>query len=180
MKVLVIGSGGREHALVWKLSQSPLVKEIFCAPGNAGIGAIAKLVPIAVDQIFSLLQFAQKEKIDWTVVGPELPLSLGIVDQFQKEGLKIFGPSQKAAIVESSKIFTKQFCKRHHIPTADFEIFDSYEKAKTFLENLRRKNGSIERYDLVRIVQEEVVVSVKIPPLKSYSELRCPKNVGAT
>src|SRR3989338_2588676 len=178
MKVLVIGSGGREHALVWKLSQSPLVKEIFCAPGNAGIGAIAKLVPIAVDQIFSLLQFAQKEKIDWTVVGPELPLSLGIVDQFQKEGLKIFGPSQKAAIVESSKIFTKQFCKRHHIPTADFEIFDSYEKAKTFLFH-REKFPVVIKADGLAQGKGVVVAATKKESLDALEDMMQNQKLGS-
>lgn len=178
MKVLVIGSGGREHALVWKLRQSPLVKEIFCAPGNAGIGEIAKLVPIAVDQISSLLQFAQKEKIDWTVVGPELPLSLGIVDLFQKEDLKIFGPSQKAAIVESSKVFTKQFCKRHNIPTADFEIFDSYEKAKTFLFQ-RKKFPVVIKADGLAEGKGVVIATTKKESLDALEDMMQNQKLGS-
>ena len=108
MKVLVIGSGGREHALIWKIAQSPLVKKIYAAPGNAGIEAFAECVNISVDQIEELRQFAFDEKIDLTVVGPELALVRGIVDMFEAAGLKIFGPSCDAAKLEGSKAFAKQ------------------------------------------------------------------------
>lgn len=133
MKVLVIGSGGREHALVWKLAGSPRVKKIYCAPGNGGIASLAECIPLAIDNIADLVFFAKKENIDLTLVGPELPLSLGIVDTFQKEGLKIFGPNQKASIIEASKCFTKEFCTRYDIPTAPYEIFNDPTRAKIYL-----------------------------------------------
>jgi len=130
MKVLVIGSGGREHAIVWKLKQSPKVNEIFCAPGNAGINRIANEVKIKAEDIGLLLNFAESSKIDFTVVGPEVPLSLGIVDEFNGRGLKIFGPSKSAAKLENSKIFAKEFMKRNNIPTATFETFGKNDKYK--------------------------------------------------
>ncbi|HUR71622.1 MAG TPA: phosphoribosylamine--glycine ligase N-terminal domain-containing protein, partial [Candidatus Limnocylindrales bacterium] len=108
MKLLIIGSGGREHALVWKLSQSPRVTKLFCAPGSAAIGELAECVAINPEQLDRLAEFADKEKIDLTVVGPELPLTLGIVDLFESRGLKIFGPNKAAAQLEGSKAFTKQ------------------------------------------------------------------------
>lgn len=122
MKVLVIGSGGREHALCWKLRQSPLVNELYCAPGNPGIGEVADLVPIPADEVHQLADFALDLKIDLTVVGPELPLTLGIVDEFARRGLNIFGPKQQAAELEGSKVFAKEFMVRHGIPTAEFAI----------------------------------------------------------
>src|SRR5574341_1431117 len=103
MKVLVIGGGGREHALVWKLSQSPKVKQLYCAPGNPGIAGLAQCVEIRPDDLSGLLSFAQSHKIDLTVVGPELPLTLGVVDQFQQAGLRIFGPTKAASMIEASK-----------------------------------------------------------------------------
>lgn len=122
MKVLVVGSGAREHALCWKLRQSPLLSDLYCAPGNPGIAEVADLVPIAVDEIQRLADFASELKIDLTVVGPELPLSLGIVDEFQARGLAIFGPSRLAAEIEGSKVFAKQFMARHGIPSARFQL----------------------------------------------------------
>lgn len=130
MKVLVIGSGGREHSIVWKLKQSPKVNEIFCAPGNAGINQISKEVDIKADDVNSLVNFVKDNKIDFTVVGPEVPLQLGIVDEFNKHGLKVFGPSKSAARLENSKIFAKEFMKRHNIPTAKFETFGTGDKQK--------------------------------------------------
>ncbi|WP_447983088.1 phosphoribosylamine--glycine ligase [Nitrospira sp. Nam74] len=134
MKVLVIGSGGREHALVWKLAQSPRVTQLFCAPGNAGIESLATCVPLAVEDVAGLKQFAITEKIDLTVVGPEGPLSLGIVDEFRKAKLKIFGPTRAAAQVESSKAFSKELMTRHHIPTAAARSFDTLKPALDYLE----------------------------------------------
>jgi phosphoribosylamine--glycine ligase len=107
MKVLIVGSGGREHALGWKISQSPLLKKLYCAPGNAGTEEIAENVPIGPEDIQGLVNFADEEKIDLTVVGPEVPLTLGIVDEFEKKGLKIFGPNKNAAKLEGSKVFAK-------------------------------------------------------------------------
>lgn len=133
MKILVIGAGGREHALVWKISQSPLVTKIYAAPGNAGIEQLAECVNIAVDQIEDLRQFALDQKIDLTVVGPELPLVHGIVDQFEKAGLKIFGPSAEAARLEGSKAFAKKIMLDAGVPTAAFQIFDQVNDAKRFI-----------------------------------------------
>lgn len=133
MKILIVGSGGREHVLAWKIQQSPLVKEIFCAPGNGGIASMAICVDIEAHDIEALLTFAQKNKIDLTVVGPEVPLVKGIVDVFEREGLTIFGPSQAAAQLEGSKSFSKEFMQEYQIPTAPFETFDNFEDAQAFL-----------------------------------------------
>ncbi|MEJ5166554.1 MAG: phosphoribosylamine--glycine ligase [Thermoanaerobaculia bacterium] len=130
MRILVIGSGGREYALCLKLKESPEVKEIFCAPGNGGISQIATCVPIQPEDIAELGDFAQKLQIDLTVVGPELPLMLGIVDEFQKRGLNIFGPSRLASEIEGSKVFAKQFMERNGIPTPGAEIASSEEEFK--------------------------------------------------
>ncbi len=135
MKVLVVGGGGREHALAWKISQSPYVSEVCVAPGNAGIAQIAKLVDIAQTDIRGLASYAQRNGVDLTVVGPEEPLANGIVDYFTSRGLAIFGPSQQAARIESSKVFAKQFMQRFHIPTASFVIFDDPEQAIRFVED---------------------------------------------
>lgn len=129
MKVLVIGSGGREHALAWKFKQSQEVEEIFCASGNGGTASFATNVPIAADDISGLLDYAKAKKIDLTVVGPEAPLTLGIVDIFKRNGLMIFGPTREAAELEASKAFTKEFCQRHNIPTARAGIFDNADAA---------------------------------------------------
>ncbi|HXM62505.1 MAG TPA: phosphoribosylamine--glycine ligase [Terriglobales bacterium] len=125
MKILVIGSGGREHALVWKLRQSPRVSQVYCAPGNAGIAAEAECLPADVKSVESLLALAAQIEPDLTVVGPELPLQLGVVDEFTRRGYRIFGPTQAAAQLESSKSFAKEFMQRHHIPTAHYAICDS-------------------------------------------------------
>jgi phosphoribosylamine--glycine ligase len=129
VKILVVGGGGREHALVWKIAQSPKTSRIYAAPGNAGIQQLAQCVPISAMDIPDLLDFARVENIDLTVVGPEVPLEMGIVDRFQESGLKIFGPSQEAALLETSKVFAKAFMDRHDIPTAGYEIFESTEEA---------------------------------------------------
>jgi phosphoribosylamine--glycine ligase len=136
MKILVIGSGGREHALVWKLKQSPRVTQLFCAPGNAGTGTLATNVPIAITRHEALVNFAREEKIDLTVVGPDDALAAGIVDIFQKSGLRIFGPSQSAARFESSKIFAKEFMQRHGIPTARSGHFSHSEEAHAFCRTM--------------------------------------------
>ncbi len=133
MKVLVIGGGGREHALVWKIAQSPLVTKVYCAPGNPGTAALAENLPIAVDQLDKLLAFAYEEKIDLTVVGPEQPLSLGIVDLFESHGLKVFGPSQKAAFIEGSKAFSKDLMQKYNVPTAAYGVFTDQAEAEAFI-----------------------------------------------
>jgi phosphoribosylamine--glycine ligase len=134
MKVLVIGSGGREHTLIWKINQSPKVSQIYCAPGNAGISQLARSIDIDADNIDKLADFAQKEKIDLAIVGPELPLSKGIVNEFNKQGLKIFGPTKEAAEIESSKVFSKHLMKKYNIPTANYEVFQNSKKAFDYIK----------------------------------------------
>jgi phosphoribosylamine--glycine ligase/phosphoribosylaminoimidazole carboxylase, PurE protein len=136
MKVLVIGGGGREHALIWKLKQSGKVGSIFCAPGNAGIASLAQCVGIGVGDINALLDFALKERIDLTVVGPEEPLIHGIVDLFRQHGLRIFGPDRQGAILEGSKAFTKDFLKKYGIATARYETFSKRSTAKKFIRSM--------------------------------------------
>ncbi len=133
MKVLVIGGGGREHALVWKIAQSPLVEQVFCAPGNAGIAGQAQCVDLKVDDLDGLLAFAQKEQVGLTVVGPELPLTLGIVDRFRADGLTIFGADKKAAQIEGSKSFSKDLMAKYGVPTAAYGTFTDAEQAKDFI-----------------------------------------------
>ena len=135
MKVLVVGSGGREHALCWKLSQSPMVEKIYCVPGNGGIEEIAQCVDLEYEKSFSeLVRLIKKEKIGYTLVGPEAPVVAGMVDYFRKRELKIFGPSKKAARIEGSKVFAKRFMKKYQIPTADFAIFSDSVKAIEYIE----------------------------------------------
>jgi phosphoribosylamine--glycine ligase len=138
MRVLVVGGGGREHALVWKLAASPRVGKIFCAPGNPGIGELAECVALDVQDNTALVTFAWENKIDLTVVGPEAPLANGIVDVFVAHGLKIFGPSKAAARIESSKAFAKDLMRKYGIPTADYEVFTDPEAAKAYI----RKKGA--------------------------------------
>ena len=133
MKVLVIGSGGREHALVWKLRQSPRVSQIYCAPGNAGIAADATCLPGDIKSVVSLLELATTIRPDLTIVGPELPLQLGVVDEFTRRGWRIFGPTRAAAQLESSKSFAKEFMQRYHIPTAHYAICNSPDEVRDAL-----------------------------------------------
>src|SRR5579862_9345053 len=144
MRIVVIGSGGREHALVWKLAQSPHVTELWCAPGNAGIlqetvrktGKPVECVNIGAEDLSKLLSFAQEKKVELTVVGPDNPLALGIVDLFQSEGLRIWGPNRSAARFEASKAFAQRFMERHGIPTAAAAVFDDPPEAKRFAAKL--------------------------------------------
>jgi phosphoribosylamine--glycine ligase len=138
MKILVVGGGGREHTLVWKIAQSSKVKTIYCAPGNAGIAEHAECIPIKADEIKKLASFAHSRAIDLTLVGPELPLTLGIVEEFKRYGLRIFGPDKNAAIIEGSKLFAKDLMKKYNIPTADYATFDSPPEAMSYL----RKRGT--------------------------------------
>lgn len=136
MKVLVIGNGGREHAIAWKIKQSPLVSELFVAKGNAGIWEIAKKVDISPTDVKALADFAQKEGIDFTIIGPEAPLVEGIVDEFESRGLKIFGPNKEAAKLEGSKAFAKRFMEKYGIPTARYRTFTDFEEAKKYVEEI--------------------------------------------
>ncbi len=136
MKVLVIGAGGREDALVWKINQSPKVKKIYCAPGNAGTAQLAENLNIKADDVAGLKKFAKENKIDLTVVGPEIPLVAGIVDEFAKEGLKIFGPNKAAAMIEGSKVFSKDFMLKYELPTAQAGIFDNSKEAIAYIEEM--------------------------------------------
>lgn len=131
MKILVVGSGGREHALVWKIKQSPKVKTIYCAPGNAGIAKDAICVDIVAGDIDKLADFAEKNAVDLTVAGPEECLVKGITDEFAKRGLKVFGPNKACAEFENSKAFTKRFLQKYHIPTAKYEEYTDPAEAKT-------------------------------------------------
>lgn len=138
MNVLVIGSGAREHAIVWKLAQSTKVNKIFAAPGNPGIGQFAELCPILVTEIEKIISLAKEKSIDLVVVGPEVPLALGIADRLKEENILCFGPTKQGALLESSKRFSKEFMKRHQIPTAHFESFSNMEAAKKYILSLTK------------------------------------------
>ncbi|MEO2083708.1 MAG: phosphoribosylamine--glycine ligase, partial [Desulfurobacteriaceae bacterium] len=138
MKVLIVGSGGREHAIAWKVAQSPKVKKVYAAPGNPGVARIGECVDIKPEEIEKLANFAEREGIDLTIVGPEAPLVAGIVNEFEKRGLRIFGPSKEAARLEGSKAFSKEMMKKFNVPTAEFEVFEDPEKAKEYV----RKKGT--------------------------------------
>lgn len=135
MKIMVVGSGGREHALAWKIKKSPHCEQLYCAPGNGGMAQIAEIVPIEDTDIKGLAEFAEEKKIDLTVVGPEMPLAMGIVDEFEKRGLRIYGPNKKAAEIEKSKVFAKEFMARHRIPTGRFKVADTPDQAMKILNS---------------------------------------------
>ena len=136
MKVLVVGSGAREHALVWKLSQSSDITTIYCAPGNGGIGQQAEIVDIGAEDLETLAEFAEHRDVDLTIVGPEAPLAKGIVDVFERRGLRIFGPTKAAARLESSKAFAKNLMKKYHIPTGQFAVFDDAQAARAYVRQV--------------------------------------------
>ena len=135
MKVLIIGSGGREHAIAWKVAQSSRVSKIYCAPGNAGISRLAECVPIGAMEIDRLVDFAKEKEIDLTVVGMDDPLVAGVVDAFEAAGLRVFGPRKNAAVLEGSKAFSKDLMKKYRIPTAAYEVFEDADAALCYLEN---------------------------------------------
>ena len=141
MKILIIGSGGREHCLAWKIAQGRQASKIYCAPGNAGTAPIAENVAIDADNVSALAEFAQKNKIDLTVVGPEGPLVAGIVDEFQKRKLKIFGPSAAAAMLEGSKAFAKQIMEKADVPTAEFHVVTQLDQAMEVVSGMQ--NGVV-------------------------------------
>lgn len=145
MKVLVIGSGGREHAIVEAFGRSPHVEKIYCAPGNAGIAEMAECVAIGVEEVDALARFAHEQEIDMTVVGPEAALAAGVVDRFKEDGLKIFGPTRAAARIESSKEFAKEIMKKYEVPTAGYEVFSEFEPAWEYVKN--RPLPAVIKYD---------------------------------
>lgn len=140
MKILVVGSGGREHVLVWKLCQSPLVEKVYCAPGNAGTAQDAENLNIPADDVMRLAKFAKDNQIDLTVVGPEAPLVAGIVDEFRRQNLNVFGPTASAARLEGSKVFTKKLLRRANIPTANFAVFSRMPEAMQYLEDCEEQS----------------------------------------
>ena len=178
MKVLVVGKGGREHALAWKLSLSPRAKAIFCAPGNPGTAAFATNVPIASDDIKGLVVFAKAEKIGLTVVGPEDSLALGIVDAFKKEGLPIFGPSKLAATLESSKAFAKTVMHDANVPTADFKICDHPDQAKTWIST--RRYPLVVKADGLAAGKGVIVCSTQEEALKAVERIMVKEEFGRT
>ncbi|HEX9060436.1 MAG TPA: phosphoribosylamine--glycine ligase [Clostridia bacterium] len=135
MKILVVGSGGREHAIIWKLSKSPKAPKIYCAPGNGGISALAECVPIKTTDTEAIVRFSQENKIDLVVVAPEDPLAAGMVDALEAQGIRAFGPSARAAVIEASKSFSKDLMKKYSIPTAEYEVFDDSQNAIEYLKN---------------------------------------------
>ena len=137
MKVLIVGSGGREHAIAWKVAQSPKVTKIYCAPGNAGISQLAECVPIGPMEFERLVAFAKESQIDFTIIGMDDPLVGGVVDAFEAAGLKVFGPRKNAAVLEGSKAFSKDLMKKYQIPTASYETFDSAQDAYDYLETAK-------------------------------------------
>ena len=166
MKVLIIGSGGREHAIAWKLAQSKRVTKLYCAPGNAGIAEYAECVPIAAMELEKLAEFAKKEMIDLTVVGMDDPLVAGIVDVFEAKGLRVFGPRKNAAILEGSKAFSKDLMKKYNIPTAAYEVFEEAEAALTYLETasypivLKADGLALGKGVLICMTKEEALAGV--------------------
>jgi len=177
MKVLVIGQGGREHTLVWKLKQSPSVTEVFCAPGNAGTGLDCRNVDINATDIPRLIKFAQSEKIDLTVVGPEAPLVAGIVDEFLKVGLRVFGPSKKAAELEGSKKFCKELMKKANVPSADFRVFTNAAEAMSYVSE-REAEGFVVKADGLCAGKGVVVCSSKEEANNAIKRMLLQKEFG--
>jgi phosphoribosylamine--glycine ligase len=177
MNVLVIGKGGREHALVWKLKQSPRADKVFCAPGNAGTAKDGVNVPIEPHEVDKLIRFAQKENVGLTVVGPEDPLALGIVDTFQAAGLKVFGPTRSAARIEGSKVFSKQLMRHADVPTAEFRVFDHPEPARTYIET--REYPVVVKADGLAAGKGVIVCNNKADALKAIERIMVREEFGA-
>ena len=176
MKVLVIGSGGREHALVWKLRQSPRVSQLYCAPGNGGIAEEAECLPADVKSIDSLVAVANQVSPDLTIVGPELPLSLGVVDEFTRRGWRTFGPTKLAAQLEASKSFAKEFLQRHHIPTAHFAICDSIDEVLAALPHFHAP--VVVKADGLAAGKGVVICKTKEEAASSAAEMFSGRNLG--
>jgi phosphoribosylamine---glycine ligase len=167
MNVLVVGRGGREHAMCQKIKESKLVEKVFVAPGNAGMVNVAELVPIEENNYIQLIQFAKEQQVALTIIGPEIPLLEGIVDQFQAEGLMVFGPSKAAALIEGSKSFAKELMEKYQIPTAEYAVFDSFEEAKAYVEEkgapivIKADGLAAGKGVTVALTVEEAVASLK-------------------
>jgi phosphoribosylamine--glycine ligase len=178
MKVLVVGNGGREHAIVWKLSQSSKIQKIYCTIGNSGIEKLAETVKIKSDDINSLAAFAVKENIDYTFVGPEVPLALGIVDYFKEKKLKIFGPSKKGAMLEASKSFSKNFMKKYEIPTAEYASFEDFKQAKDFLDKWPEDKKIVVKADGLAAGKGVVMCQNRKEALKAAEQMMLSKAFG--
>jgi phosphoribosylamine--glycine ligase len=178
MKILVVGNGGREHALAWKIRKSPLVQEVYCAPGNAGIAEIADCVPIETSSIVELADFAQTIKADLTVVGPELPMVLGIADEFQRRGLSIFCPSRGAAEIEGSKAFARDFMARHGIPSPRYEVCGSPKEARAFVDRAPFGFPLVVKADGLAAGKGTVIVPDKAQALAVVDEMMTEKKFG--
>ncbi len=178
MDILVVGQGGREHALVWKLSQSPTVTKVYCAPGNAGTAADGTNVDISSDDIPRLVQFAKAEQIGLTVVGPEAPLTAGIVDAFQAAGLTVFGPSKAAAQLEGSKAFSKELMKRAAVPTAQFAVFESADEAESYI-NDREETPLVVKADGLAAGKGVVVCAKKAEAIDAVKRIMRQTEFGA-
>ncbi|MDP1796221.1 MAG: phosphoribosylamine--glycine ligase, partial [Planctomycetaceae bacterium] len=179
MKILLIGQGGREHALAWKLKQSPLVTHLFCAPGNAGTALDATNVNISAMDFAGLLKFAKKEAIDLTVVGPEVPLVAGIVDEFLKAGLKVFGPTKKAAELEGSKKFAKELMRKAAVPTADFRVFTNTAEAISYIDE-REIERFVVKADGLAAGKGVIVCSTKDETRDAIKRMLINKEFGAS
>jgi phosphoribosylamine--glycine ligase len=177
MKVLIVGSGGREHAIAWKVSKSPRVEKIYCAPGNAGIAEVAECVDIKAMEFDKLVAFAKEKAIDLTVIGMDDPLVGGIVDAFEKEGLRVFGPRKNAAILEGSKAFSKNLMKKYNIPTAAYETFDSADAAKAYLETAQFP--IVLKADGLALGKGVLICQTREEALAGVDELMLDKKFGA-
>ena len=178
MKILVVGNGGREHALVWKIRQSPLVKDVYCAPGNAGMTGLADCVPIDTSNIIEVADFAQTISADLTVVGPELPMVLGIGDEFQRRGLSIFCPSRSAAEIEGSKAFAREFMNRHQIPSPQYVICSSREEADEAVKKGTLGYPLVLKVDGLAAGKGVVVVEDKAEAQAAVAEMMSDKKFG--
>lgn len=177
MRILIVGSGGREHAIAWKCAQSKRVDKIFCAPGNAGIGQIAECVPITAMEFDKLAAFAKEQKIDLTIIGMDDPLVGGIVDAFEAAGLRVFGPRKNAAILEGSKAFSKDLMKKYNIPTAAYETFTSAEEAKKYLET--SEYPIVLKADGLALGKGVLICQTKEEAMEGVNELMLDKKFGS-
>ena len=176
MNVLVIGSGGREHTLVWKIAQSPLIEKVFCAPGNAGIAEIAEIVPLSAGNKDALIEFCIENSIDLVVIGPEQPLVEGLVDELERNGINAFGPKKDAAIIEGSKVFAKEFMKKFNIPTADFKVFTNSDSAIEFIKGT--KNQFVIKADGLAAGKGVIIPKNKEEALHAVQEIMESKKFG--